>query len=525
MATSTEFGGWRELLNKHPMCKVLKENNAKDSANKNTVDSKNIFCIHGSDLYVWDSLDKRLLHCNLKTLRAQHNGEVDNTHLKTEKHQQCLQYQKLLVSDIFSLDVEGICVNNSGNYIAIWGHHGIRVVELPGRWGKNFMFEGGKETIACRTIKIGERNFIGHKNLHIRQVLWHPGSKTDSHLALLTSDNMFSIYNIHEPEEPSSITNINTGELTPTYSPSKSFIGPALGETAVAFDFGGPVVVPPKQKKFSLPSIEVWPVYCVRGNGDILLLYSHLSDVRQIKFPVQGPLTMSPPAEDNYGVDACSIICLSTALPVIIISTCEGRVHHCFQLPPSAAVDKSGQYDSYNTTSLYDTPEEPSLYVMETAELDLCLNMSRSDGDMSLDDEFVCPVHLKKDPSSPDRYFCAHAAGVHCVALPWLGAVQNYFLEDGDFGMPEEKECIIEHLVCTKPLYSCPTSPVLGVDIVSDPMLGTTLLVMTNDYEFTTLPIGWNVLLKQLPSLTLKPLSETRWETRVAAFRIFVGMN
>ncbi|KAK0041191.1 nuclear pore complex protein Nup88 [Biomphalaria pfeifferi] len=494
MATSMEFGGWREQLSKHPLCKALKENNAKDSAHKNATDSKSIFCINGSDLFVWDSSDKCLLHCNLKTL--QKNSEVEKVVDKIDqlrlgkKTEESYHYQKLLLNDIVSFDVEGIRVNSCGSYIVVWGHHGIRVVQLPSKWGKNSMFEGGKkEAIPCRTIKIGERHFTGHKNLSIRQVSWHPGSKTNSHLTLLTTDNMFSVYNLSEPDEPSSIININTGEINPTYSPSKSFVAPVLGETAVAFDFGKPIEVQPRQKRFSCPNLEVWPVYCVRGNGDVLILYSHLSNVRPVRFPVQGPLTMNPPADDNYGVDACSIVCLPTSFPVIIISTMEGRVHHCVQLP-GAAEDESEQ-EFPNTSSLYGCPPEPSLYVIETAELDLCLSVSKFEEDSSLDNDFMCPVHLKKDPSCPDRYLCAHAAGVHCVALPWLTAVQNFFLEeDEDLSMPEEKECIIEHLVCTKPLYSCPTSPILGVDTVTDPLLGTTLLVLTCDYEFTALPMG-----------------------------------
>lgn len=35
-----------------------------------------------------------------------------------------------------------------------------------------------------------------------------------------------------------------------------------------------------------------------------------------------------------------------------------------------------------------------------------------------------------------------------------------------------------------------PTSPILGVEVVSDPVLGPTLLILSNDYELTALPIG-----------------------------------
>ena len=42
---------------------------------------------------------------------------------------------------------------------------------------------------------------------------------------------------------------------------------------------------------------------------------------------------MHPPAEDNYGNDACAILCLPTMPPVVVISTCDGRLYHCVLLP------------------------------------------------------------------------------------------------------------------------------------------------------------------------------------------------
>jgi len=50
---------------------------------------------------------------------------------------------------------------------------------------------------------------------------------------------------------------------------------------------------------------------------------------RPVKLAVQGPLLMYPPAEDNYGTDACALLCISTSPPVVVIATCDGRLHHC----------------------------------------------------------------------------------------------------------------------------------------------------------------------------------------------------
>jgi hypothetical protein len=47
---------------------------------------------------------------------------------------------------------------------------------------------------------------------------------------------------------------------------------------------------------------------------------------------IQGPLLMHPPAEDNYGVDACSIAVLGTSPMVVVIATRDGKLHHCVVL-------------------------------------------------------------------------------------------------------------------------------------------------------------------------------------------------
>jgi nuclear pore complex protein Nup88 len=41
---------------------------------------------------------------------------------------------------------------------------------------------------------------------------------------------------------------------------------------------------------------------------------------------------MHPPAEDNYGTDACSILCMHSNPPVLVIATCSGSLYHCVVL-------------------------------------------------------------------------------------------------------------------------------------------------------------------------------------------------
>lgn len=64
---------------------------------------------------------------------------------------------------------------------------------------------------------------------------------------------------------------------------------------------------------------------------------------RGTKFPLQGPLIMQPPAEDNYGVDACAISCLETTPTALIIATGEGRLHHCLLIPANDMEDMTLQ--------------------------------------------------------------------------------------------------------------------------------------------------------------------------------------
>ena len=42
---------------------------------------------------------------------------------------------------------------------------------------------------------------------------------------------------------------------------------------------------------------------------------------------------MWPPADDNYGSDACSLLCLPVSPPVLVIAHQNGFIHHAILLP------------------------------------------------------------------------------------------------------------------------------------------------------------------------------------------------
>lgn len=56
-----------------------------------------------------------------------------------------------------------------------------------------------------------------------------------------------------------------------------------------------------------------------------------------------GPLRMYPAAEDNYGSDACYILCLNLRPAVIVIATRDGKLHHCLLLNRSTDDDDDNQ--------------------------------------------------------------------------------------------------------------------------------------------------------------------------------------
>lgn len=47
---------------------------------------------------------------------------------------------------------------------------------------------------------------------------------------------------------------------------------------------------------------------------------------------VSGSLSMYPPADDNYGIDSCSIMCMQTTPPIVVIAMCSGKIYHAILL-------------------------------------------------------------------------------------------------------------------------------------------------------------------------------------------------
>ncbi|XP_060594751.1 nucleoporin 88-like [Ruditapes philippinarum] len=500
-----EVNKWRTSLNESSFSKKIRENNARESQKNCQLESKGLIAVNDNDLFIWDNASCHLINYNLQNLN--------------EFSERKSRFQVLLCTDSPRFTVDWLVWNITKTHLALWGQLGVTVIELPQKCGKFAEFLGGKDNVACKNVTIGEYYFSTHQNVRLLQVSWHPGSTTDTHVVLLTSDNLVSIYDIMDPDR--SVQTVFLGDSEVSYSLSLSHPSPisgALGDCVMSFDFGPSEVVEKKSGSYRASKMDtrtVWPVYCVRGNGDVIIAYTDLSH-SPLKLPVQGPLLMKPPAEDNYGTDACSILCLQTTPTVVVITTCDGRLHHCVLLPKDLSemtlqkILRSPDLFYYQTLRIveacfggffhqflfqepcaYRCPDEKLMYVNESVELELSLTTPSLQGAQSLDDIFTCPLRLIKDISSPDKYHCVHAAGVHTVVLPWVNNLQRFCLDEEDEDMlPSHQQSIVEHLICTKPLPNSPPSPVLGLSQVKDTTIGTILIALTSDYDFQCLRLG-----------------------------------
>lgn len=90
-----------------------------------------------------------------------------------------------------------------------------------------------------------------------------------------------SIYDLLEPERATQT--IYLGDNEPSYSLTRTWpsTSSALGDSVVAFDFG-PSIELEKKSNFTRAikgsSLTMWPMYCVRGNGDVMVALSDVSE-------------------------------------------------------------------------------------------------------------------------------------------------------------------------------------------------------------------------------------------------------
>lgn len=286
----------------------------------------------------------------------------------------------------------------------------------------------------------------------------------------------FRIFDICEEETPIQTIRLSASSISDDslYESKLSPFAQSLGENAVSFDFGPPIAKCYDADPTTITSHDecLWPIYVLRGNGDVLLCYSSLENP-YVSECICGPLTMLPAAEDNYGVDACHIIALDCVPPLIVIATSSGILYHCIALESSA--DETN--DSNQHRSLL---PRPTLYVYESVELALSLTISTASDDQ---DENSCPIRLHKDPITPLRYYCSHQNGAYAVAVPFVSQLKSakdevHFKED---------ESVVEHLICTKSVGSSTSDAPLILLFPTVKHGQTTLIAMLKTGELVKL--------------------------------------
>lgn len=353
------------------------------------------------------------------------------------------------------------------------------VVEIPRRWGKFNYFEDGKEKIFCRSWNIAESFFVSNNKVNVSSVAWHPGSEADNHLTILSSDNYLRIYDVADPQIPYHVIALSC--IEPSFyltSNSRTSFSSCLGETAVSFDFGPPILAPvTKSDSEEQKQDIIWPIFILKGNGDIYIVHSNLRK-KTHQGKIKGPLTMYPSAVDNYGIDNCSLMCLQVMPPVLVISTSYGVLYHCIVLNYS---EKRCLLEEEKEIGYY-----PVLYVYEKVELALTLTPSDDK-----DDTESCPIRLYKDISSNMRYYCTHIAGIHGIGLPLVQKLEQFAeTDDSESFLPqlENQDSIVEHIICSQPLSTTTPAPILGFDITVSPVR-TVLISLLSSWEFVCLPL------------------------------------
>lgn len=486
--------------------------------------TKNLMVCNDDMLFVWDPVDECLLTLYLRTPDSGHRA-----------------FQTLLPQSPPSFPVERIRCCESGRQVALYGPRGVAVLDVPRRWDLAGKFQAGSKACRCRTV-------VSSASLDVRQVRWHPGSPSDAHLLVLTSDNSFRLYSTSsEPEvRLLHVWHLGRAPIGGITSSAKLPLLGGLGETAVDFDFAPPTHKVRtsggrggrKEEEVAETEME-WPILVLRGNGDVYSVTASLAAKSAGKAAVRGPLTMYPPADDNYGVDACSLLVLATSPPLLVVGTSAGTLYHCLLLSPEDGEDGGGDLTVavrdlsvvddedalrrdasklWNTTSGGVLGRQPVLHVFECVELELGLSL---DDDLLEDASFSCPLHLQKHPTANDRYLVSHEAGIHILFLPVVEQLNKYVDasdDDADACIPKfdsESNSVAEYLLCTRvcgasngsaPSESPVSSPILGLALSSSP---ATLIALLAGGEVVTLLLSS----LHLPSVSQSLLLGTQVDT------------
>ncbi|XP_078038359.1 nuclear pore complex protein Nup88-like [Augochlora pura] len=323
-------------------------------------------------------------------------------------------------------------------------------------------------------------------SIEIRKARWHPGSTNDSHLLVLTSENTFCLYECEVGKSPKLVKSWKIGR-TPLSSPSKIPDFTCLGEAAVDFDFVTPSLREPEMfsgkdiKNVAVDWSQIdWRILVLRGNGEVVIVYGNVL-LDQYQSPVvTRTLSMHPPADDNYGIDSCSIMCIQTTPPIVVIATCTGKIYHAILLKNETSDENDVEKrNSSQSNSMYSVLSEcpisdETLYVYE------CIEVGDFYGDT--DKKLNFPINLHCDKINKYRYFCTHNHGLQMVTVPMVSELEDYLNISDDIAdvcLPSpSNQSSSQHWICgrTKQRGTNDATPILGIGIFQEPYVLVALL-------------------------------------------------
>lgn len=375
-------------------------------------------------------------------------------------------------------------------------------MELPIRWGVSGGYQDGKSAITCRTFNIHEHSLNSLESIQTR---WHPNSPTDSHLLVLLSDNSIRMY---EESDLRHVWRVGPIPNNAAVEKNLSYLQ-SLGETAVDFEIAPPNIrensntslnetesqMATVHNSFSSLSINSkknpllghqkkieWPIVVLRGNGTIYVLTAGLNTDNP---RLQGPLTVFPAQNTNYGDDSCSLLVIPTLPLTVVIAENSGILHHAL-LVESASFEELSMNETKTVLK-----NDWDLYILESIELELGLPEDNEK------DSLVTPVILKRDPVNDQRYFCYHRTGLHGITIEFVKQLQSYVNEDAQVEPNMNVKSRAEYILSTKAFNSSLDNAVVGMGLLQSPSGILTILSSGQVVSLDTIKLSLSVYSEQ----------------------------
>ncbi|XP_039489905.1 nuclear pore complex protein Nup88 [Drosophila santomea] len=410
-------------------------------------------------LFAWDAKDNCLLVRNWRSSLA---ADVK------------VKFQTLIPSSVVTLEVDRVLASNEGSLVALSGPRGVIIMELPRRWGPDGYYKDGKPMITCRTFGLDTQLFLNNPHLEVRQVRWHPHSVSDSTLLVLLNNNTIRVYNHSKLRHvwqvgPSVLRSGANNSLCDFGEVAVDFdIAPATkprdtepeiaGKNETTLDKSNKTLMAAK----TLPKQEriEWPMVVLRENGNIYILMTGLDSE---KTRLQGPITITPQAHDNYGLESCALMIIPSLPPTMVIAESNGKLHHALLMEAEATEHSFNEVDDFVLIE----PAEYVVHVLETVELELGISASGTGEEGNV---YHCPIYLKRDLINELRYFAYHNAGLHAVTVSFISELQRYLESESDEDRLElAASSRAEYILCTKFDSSETVNAVFGLALLQIP--------------------------------------------------------